>query len=197
MLRKTIYAALACASIVAATAAASAFTGPAKEARAQDAGPGWPALIESAEPTGALRAARRAMTGPTFPLRGDFSWGTAENAFGGGRGHQGHDLLTACGRPVVAAIDGRVTENEFEGAAGNFLVVRVASGENYAYMHLAGPATPKVGDRVSAGETVGRVGQTGRASTCHLHFEWWTSPGWYKGGQAVDPAPRLRSWLKR
>jgi murein DD-endopeptidase MepM/ murein hydrolase activator NlpD len=36
------------------------------------------------------------------------------------------------------------------------------------------------------------VGQTGRASTCHLHFELWTAPGWYEGGEAVDPEQLLR-----
>ena len=42
------------------------------------------------------------------------------------------------------------------------------------------------GDVVVLGRHV-FVGQSGRASTCHLHFEWWTAPGWYKGGQAQDP----------
>lgn len=195
MPRKTIYATLACAGIIAAAAAAIAFVAPSQEARAQSAAR-WAELLD-AQPTVAVRAARRAMDGPTFPLRGSFSWGTAENAFGGGRGHQGHDLLTGCGRPVLAAIDGRVTENKMDGAAGNLLVVRIAGGENYVYMHLMVPATPKVGDRVTAGEQVGRVGQTGDASTCHLHFEWWTAPGWYRGGHVVDPDPKLRSLTRR
>lgn len=196
MLRKTIYAALACAAIAAGAAAAPTIAGPSQEARAQDAASGWPALLAAGVPEEAVRAARRAMRGPVFPVRGSFSWGTAENSFGGGRGHQGYDVLTACGTPLVAAIDGRVTENKNDGAAGNLLVVRVASGENYVYMHLLEPATPKVGDRVRAGEPVARVGQSGRASTCHLHFEWWTAPGWYKGGQAQDPTPRLKAWSR-
>ncbi|MFM8762196.1 MAG: M23 family metallopeptidase [Solirubrobacterales bacterium] len=191
MPRKTILAALACIAVAAPTGAATfASAGAARE-------PAFSIELDGEAITRAVSAASRAAAGPVFPLRGDFSWGTAGNAFGGGRGHEGHDLLTSCGAPVVAAMAGRVTENEFEGAAGNLLVVRVKGGENYAYMHLAEPASPKVGERVAAGETVGRVGQTGRASTCHLHFEWWTAPGWYKGGQAVDPAPKLRSWLKR
>ncbi|MFM8561107.1 MAG: M23 family metallopeptidase [Solirubrobacterales bacterium] len=191
MPRKTILAALACIAVAAPAGAATvAASGAARE-------PAVSIELDGEAITQAVSAASRAAAGPVFPLRGDFSWGTAENAFGGGRGHEGHDLLAACGAPVVAAMAGRVTENEFEGAAGNLLVVRVAGGENYAYMHLASPASPKVGERVSAGEIVGRVGQTGRASTCHLHFEWWTAPGWYRGGRAVDPAPKLRSWLKR
>ena len=195
MLKKAIIAALACAA-AAAPAGAATFAGADVSPRPQEAA-GWTIEIDGAAIRRAVLEASRALAVPSFPLRGKFSWGTFENSFGGGRGHQGHDLLASCGAPVVAAMAGRVTENEFEGAAGNLLVVRVADGENYAYMHLAEPATPRVGDRVSAGQPVGRVGQTGRASTCHLHFEWWTAPGWYKGGRAVDPAPKLRGWLKR
>lgn len=189
---KTILAALACIAVAAPVGAATfASVGAAQEP------PAFSIDVDGEAINRAIEKARRAVAGPVFPLRSDFSWGTAENSFGGGRGHEGHDLLASCGAPVVAAMPGRVTENEFEGAAGNLIVVRIDTGENYAYMHLAGQATPKVGDRVSAGETVGRVGQTGRASTCHLHFEWWTAPGWYKGGRAVDPEPMLRSWSRR
>jgi murein DD-endopeptidase MepM/ murein hydrolase activator NlpD len=38
------------------------------------------------------------------------------------------------------------------------------------------------------------VGDTGRASGCHLHFEEWTAPGWYAGGKPFDPLPDLRAW---
>jgi hypothetical protein len=29
---------------------------------------------------------------------------------------------------------------------------------------------------------------------CHLHFEQWTSPGWYDGGRPIDPLPDLKRW---
>lgn len=59
-------------------------------------------------------------------------------------------------------------------------------------MHLRSPARVAAGDRVDTGHRIGVVGQTGRASTCHLHFELWTAPGWYEGGEPVDPRPLLR-----
>ena len=38
------------------------------------------------------------------------------------------------------------------------------------------------------------VGDTGNASTCHLHFEIWSNPGYYEGGSADRPEPYLRAW---
>jgi len=132
-----------------------------------------------------------------FPLRGAHDYGTFENAFGGGRGHGGQDLLCDCGTPVVAARAGRVTFADFHGRAGYYAVVREPDGTSEAYMHLVRPARVRVGERVAAGELIGRAGQTGSATTCMLHFELWTAPGWYSGGVAVDPGGRLRSWDRR
>ena len=47
---------------------------------------------------------------------------------------------------------------------------------------------------VAPGARVGAVGRSGNASTCHLHFEIWTAPGWYEGGAARDPKPDLERW---
>ncbi len=129
---------------------------------------------------------------PAFPVRGDYDLGTHENRFGGGRAHEGQDILTDCGTPVIAAREGRVAVARWHDAAGNFAVIETRSGRAHVYMHLLAPARVAVGDRIEAGARIGRVGQTGRASTCHLHFEQWTAPGWYEGGRPVDPAPLLR-----
>jgi murein DD-endopeptidase MepM/ murein hydrolase activator NlpD len=44
------------------------------------------------------------------------------------------------------------------------------------------------------GRRIASVGRTGRADGCHLHFELWTAPGWYRGGRAYDPLGKLRQW---
>ena len=128
----------------------------------------------------------------TFPIRGRHDMGQSEtNSFGGGRGHQGHDLFAACGTPLVALTSGSVQQKAYHSAAGHYLVIKAADGKSYAYMHMRAPSPLKAGDRVAVGQTVGEVGATGRVSGCHLHFEEWTAPGWYTGGRAVDPLPLL------
>ena len=127
-----------------------------------------------------------------FPIRGAHDMGQSEtNAFGGGRNHQGHDLFAKCGTPLVAVTSGSVQQKAYHAAAGHYLVLKARDGKSYAYMHLRSASRLKAGAEVTAGDPVGEVGDTGRASGCHLHFEQWTAPGWYTGGRAVDPLPLL------
>ena len=131
-----------------------------------------------------------------FPIAGPHDLGRNEaNTFGGGRGHLGQDMFADCGTPVRAAQRGRVVFAGYQGAAGNYLVVRAAeSGDDHVYMHLLNEPRLAVGDRVETGQRIASVGRTGRADGCHLHFELWTEPGWYRGGEAYDPLPKLRQW---
>ena len=113
-------------------------------------------------------------------------------SFGGGRGHQGTDHFAACGTPLVAWTKGTVQFVGTHGRAGNYLVVKRPNGESYAYMHLRERPLVDKGDRVFTGQRVGSVGDTGRASGCHLHFELWTAPGWYQGGKPYDSLPLMK-----
>lgn len=128
-----------------------------------------------------------------FPIRGDHEYGGSTGRFGGGRGHQGQDVFAKCGTPLVAAMAGRVIKAAFQSRAGNYAVIQHTDGRSTAYMHLRRPATVTVGDQVQAGAPIGEVGETGRASGCHLHFELWTAPGWYRGGRPIDPLATLRA----
>ena len=123
-----------------------------------------------------------------FPIVGKHEFGaSAVQRFGGARGHEGPDTFAACDTPLVAAHGGVVQHAAAEARAGNYIVIQSPDGTSEVYMHMAEPATLKAGDPVAAGQAIGYVGDTGRAEGCHLHFELWTSPGWYEGGEPVDP----------
>ena len=131
-----------------------------------------------------------------FPIRGRHNLGyTDTNNFGGGRGHKGQDMFARCGTRLAAARGGRVEYAGYHSAAGYYVVVDGAETDvDYVYMHMLEPALVETGQRVFTGQKLGEVGETGRATGCHLHFELWSAPGWYKGGEAFDPLPSLRRW---
>ena len=128
-----------------------------------------------------------------FPIVGRHTYG---DGLGAGRNHQGQDLMAKCGKPVVAAQPGRIQTNKYQGSgAGNYIVVDGRGAiEDMVYMHLEARSPMRKGSLVEAGDLLGRVGTTGRSSACHLHFEIWSAPGWYEGGDPLDPEPILRGW---
>lgn len=133
-----------------------------------------------------------------FPVRGPHDFGSAGSRFGAGRSghtHQGQDVMAACGVPLASATAGTVQTTGYQSSAGNYLVIRGAAPvQDYVYMHLQAAPLVGKGAVVAAGQTVGAVGETGNAQGCHLHFEIWSAPGWYDGGQPFDPLPQLQAW---
>jgi murein DD-endopeptidase MepM/ murein hydrolase activator NlpD len=139
-----------------------------------------------------------AFYGHMFPIAGKHRFALGAGRFGAprpGHTHQGQDVLAACGTPLVAARAGRVVYSGYHALAGYYLVIQGKdSGLDYGYMHLRDPSLVRTHDSVYTGQPIGYVGQTGDATGCHLHFELWTAPGWYKGGHPFDPLPNLRAW---
>lgn len=132
-----------------------------------------------------------------FPLRGKHSYGDGYGAPRAGHVHQGQDILADCGKRIVAARGGRVQYSGYQaGGAGYYIVIDGKStGHDYVYMHLQRGQRAKQGQRVRTGEQIGKVGDTGDASGCHLHFELWSKPGWYSGGHAMRTVTKyLRRW---
>lgn len=180
-------------------------TGPASGARTVFAG-GDGAAMGGAAPQGSPAPAASAriggftFVGAVFPVAGTHNFGQGEARFGMGRAghsHEGQDVLTACGTPIVAAQGGVVKQKAFQSAAGNYVVIgSTASGEDNMYAHFRAPAVVARGARVQTGQVIGYAGDTGSASACHLHFEIWTAPGWYSGGHPIDPLSTLKAWEK-
>ena len=99
--------------------------------------------------------------------------------------HQGLDIKTRAGVPVVAAADGTVVTIETRGYFGKTIEI-THEGDQFKtlYAHLQGYAENlKVGDKVMRGTIIGYVGNTGRSTGSHLHYgvydtkkEEWVNP---------------------
>jgi Peptidase family M23/Transglycosylase SLT domain len=100
--------------------------------------------------------------------------------------HNGIDLAAPLGSPVYAAAGGTVTfaGKESDGA----VIVKIQHDDGYTtlYGHLDPSLLVSVGQRVSGGQQIGKVGLTGVTTGPHLHFGLYTS-----GGTAIDPS----TWL--
>jgi murein DD-endopeptidase MepM/ murein hydrolase activator NlpD len=134
-----------------------------------------------------------------FPVPGPHSFGGPDARFGAPRSghvHQGQDIPAACGERLYVFEKGVVRVNAYQaGGAGYYVVIHgLLTGTDGVYMHLKAPSWAPVGTGVTAGQQIGKVGETGDAQGCHLHFERWSAPGWYVGGAAYDPLPELQYW---
>ena len=84
--------------------------------------------------------------------------------------HTGLDFRVHIGTPVYAAANGTVIKAERMGAYGNRIEVQHADGFVTAYNHLS-EIDIQVGDRVAAGDFIGKSGNTGHTTGPHLHLE--------------------------
>ena len=125
---------------------------------------------------------------------GDFLWpvpgyGTVSQGYDATK-HTGIDISAEQGVAVIAAADGTVSHIQtWDGSTttgdqsyGNMVQITHADERTTLYAHLS-KVLVSSGDSVSAGETIGYVGNTGNADGAHLHFEVQQS------GQTVDPRP--------
>lgn len=90
--------------------------------------------------------------------------------FGGKRRHAGTDIKRKPGDEIYAAFDGQVVLSGTHYGYGLCIVIRHANGLETLYSHQSKNHV-KVGDWVKAGQVIGIVGRTGRATTEHCHFE--------------------------
>lgn len=87
-----------------------------------------------------------------------------------GRAHEGVDLAGAHGSPILATADGVVTHAGWESGYGNMVEIRHPYGLTTRYGHLS-KVRVEVGQNVSRGELIGDMGNTGRSTGTHLHYE--------------------------
>ena len=97
------------------------------------------------------------------------------------RAHKGMDFNAPLGTPIYATADGKVIDAGFNtGGFGN----RVVINHGYGYQTLYGPMLrikARVGQEVKRGELIGYVGNTGKSTGPHCHYEV------HRNGYPVDP----------
>jgi murein DD-endopeptidase MepM/ murein hydrolase activator NlpD len=116
------------------------------------------------------------------------------SGFGGrndplGRGyrmHEGQDMAGAHGSPIYATADGVITYAGWESGYGRLVKIRHDFGIETRYGHLS-QISVKVGERVSRGAHIGDMGNTGRSTGTHLHYEVRL------GGTAVNPMTYIKA----
>ncbi len=116
-----------------------------------------------------------ASTPSVWPVRGylSASFGNRLDPFTGQPDfHPAIDVSAPLGTKVTAPADGVVLSVGPKGAYGNAIVVDHQYGIVTRYGHLSGFAV-KPGQRIKRGDILGYVGQTGRATAPHLHYEVW------------------------
>lgn len=86
------------------------------------------------------------------------------------RYHKGIDISVDRGTPVIAPANGVVSECERNGGLGNLITVDHGMKFVTRYGHLS-KFNVKVGDVVKRGDVIGYVGNTGRSTAPHLHYE--------------------------
>jgi murein DD-endopeptidase MepM/ murein hydrolase activator NlpD len=149
-------------------------------------------------PAGVPTPTQLAAAGAVFPVAGAHNFGGPENRFGAPRNgytHQGQDILTNEGTPIVAPLAGTISSTGYQaGGAGYYAVEHTGSGFDFFFAHcIAGSLAVGSGDSASAGQELCRAGQTGDATAPHLHFEMWVG-GWRtSAGYPIDPLPYLQA----
>lgn len=120
-----------------------------------------------------------------FPLKSAYRY---TSGFGGrwGRMHEGIDLAGSMGSSVYVTADGTVTHAGWENGYGNMIEVRHEFGLVTRYGHLSG-INVEVGQRVSRGDKIGAMGNTGRSTGTHLHYEVRV------GGSATNPMTFIKA----
>ncbi|HVP66671.1 MAG TPA: M23 family metallopeptidase [Anaeromyxobacteraceae bacterium] len=133
-----------------------------------------PGAVEPAPPASPSRPA----VGPALGANGKMHWplqkgvGVLRQGFGvkQGQRHDGVDIAAPEGTPVLAAAPGEVVYTGRQSGYGVIVILRHAPPLVTVYAHNSAVLV-KEGDRVEAGTPIARVGQSGRTTGPHLHFE--------------------------
>ncbi|AWB48419.1 peptidase M23 [Gemmobacter aquarius] len=121
------------------------------------------------------------------PVRYTSGFGGRNDPFGRGhRNHEGQDLAGAYGAPILATADGVITYAGWESGYGRLVKIKHAFGLETRYGHMS-QIRVSVGDRVSRGDRIGDMGNSGRSTGTHLHYEIRVD------GNAINPMTFIKA----
>ncbi|WP_433218364.1 M23 family metallopeptidase [Dactylosporangium sp. CS-047395] len=184
--------------------------------------------VQSSAPTGdnnaaglggTASAAPKGTTKHVFPLQGKGSYSHDHHDY------PASDIIANCGLNALSPVDGTVLEvtkvdtwtakvNEGSSRGGLSVSILGNDGARYYMSHFSAiDSGIEPGTTVQAGQPVAKVGRTGDASACHIHFglspacaktgDWWTRRGviwpWsyldaWKAGKEKSPVAELDTW---
>ncbi len=102
--------------------------------------------------------------------------------------HRGVDFAQPVGTAIPAVANGTVRVKTYSSCLGNVVVLQHADGMYSGYSHMRDPSPLRIGQQVTIGTTVGRVGNTGTCTTGpHLHLTISDHESGWGSGTSVDP----------
>ena len=96
------------------------------------------------------------------------------------RAHKGTDYAAPVGTQILSTANGVVTESRYAGGNGNYVKIKHNGAYSTQYLHMS-KRLVRVGQRVSQGDVIGKIGMTGNTSGPHVCYRFW------KNGVQVDP----------
>lgn len=121
----------------------------------------------------------------TFRFTSGFGYRTDPKG-AGTRMHSGTDFAADYGTPIYTTGDGIVTQAGWDNGYGRMITVQHAFGIETRYAHLS-QIRVTVGERVSRGDQIGDMGNSGRSTGTHLHYEVRV------GGSPVNPMTYIKA----
>jgi len=141
-------------------------------------------MIDQIFELGALRVAIQKLPfahplNETFQYTSGFGprWGTM---------HYGTDMAARHGSPILATADGVIKFAGWEKGYGKLVKIKHDFGYETRYAHLS-KISVKVGQRISQGARIGEMGNTGRSTGTHLHYEI------RRNGKPINPMKYIRA----
>lgn len=123
-----------------------------------------------------------------YPINGRLTspFGYRRDPFTGRKSfHSGIDLAAPTGTPIKVILDGVVNLTSYSRIFGNYVIVTHPNGYQTLYGHVSAFSAKK-GDRVSQGDIIAFVGNTGMSTGPHVHLSI------YKNGKLIDPLSVLK-----